>query len=279
MQGFIRALLADRTRLLSIPDLVAILNAQPQSRWTNLIGEGIGTLARELVEKAAPVSDIVQWFGEWSRDVRGEQRGLLLMTAHRAKGLEFDHVAILNGGWDRPSRGEDADAPRRLFYVAMTRARATLSVLTDAPHAFVQSGDAILPRRITPDTAALPRARLRYVPPDPKLVDLSFAGRLKASDPSLNAIAAAYPGDPVHLIRDGDRWRIDNAQGQTLARLSRAFAPPDGTTFLRGEVAAILNWRREDGGEDFHHLLRRDAWEVVLPELVFEADGGAIIAK
>lgn len=271
MQGFIRALLADRTRLLTIPDLVAILNAQPQSRWTDLIGEGIGTLARELVEKATPVPDIVQWFGEWARDVRGEQRGLLLMTAHRAKGLEFDHVAILNGGWDRPSRGEDADAPRRLFYVAMTRARSTLTVLTDGPHAFVRPGDAILSRRVIPDAAALPRARLRYVPPDPKLVDLSFAGRLRLGDPSLAAIAAARPGDLVHLIRDGDRWRIDNAQGQTLARLSRAFAPPEGTTFLRGEVAAILQWRREDGDEDYHHLLRRDEWEVVLPELVFES--------
>jgi ATP-dependent DNA helicase RecQ len=57
MQGFISALLADRTRLLAISDLVAILNAQPQSRWTDLIGEGIGALARELVEKAAPVPD------------------------------------------------------------------------------------------------------------------------------------------------------------------------------------------------------------------------------
>jgi len=97
----------------------------------------------------------------------------------------------------------------------------------------------------------LPRARLRYVSPDPKLVDLSFAARLRPGDPSLAAIAAARPGDAVHLIRDGDRWRIDNTQGQTLARLSRAFAPPDGTTFLRGE--------------DYHHLLRRDEWEVVLP--------------
>jgi len=271
MQGFVRTLLADRSRLLTISDLVAILNAQPQSRWTDLIGEGIGTLARELVEKAAPVPDIVQWFGEWARDVRGEQRGLLLMTAHRAKGLEFDHVAILNGGWDRPSRGEDADAPRRLFYVAMTRARSTLTVLTDGRHAFVQPGDAVLSRRVTPDTAALPRARLRYLPPDPKLVDLSFAGRLRPGDPSLAAIAAARTGDTVHLIRDGDRWRMENAQGQTLARLSRAFAPPEGTTFLRGEVAAILHWRREDGDEDYHHLLRRDEWEVVLPELVFES--------
>jgi ATP-dependent DNA helicase RecQ len=278
MQGFVRALLADRTRLLTIPDLVAILNAQPQSRWTDLIGEGIGTLARELVEKAAPVPDIVQWFGEWARDMRGEQRGLLLMTAHRAKGLEFDHVAILNGGWDRPSRGEDADAPRRLFYVAMTRARSTLTVLTDGPHAFVQPGDAVLSRRVTPDAAALPRARLRYVPPDPKLVDLSFAGRLRPGDPSLAAIAVAHPGDPVHLIRDGDRWRIDYARGETLTRLSRAFAPPEGTTFLRGEVAAILNWRREDGDEEYNHLLRRDEWEVVLPELVFEAGAQAVMA-
>jgi ATP-dependent DNA helicase RecQ len=236
------------------------------------------TLARELVEKAAPVPDIVQWFGEWARDVRGEQRGLFLMTAHRAKGLEFDHVAILNGGWDRPSRGEDADAPRRLFYVAMTRARSTLTVLTDGPHAFVRQDDAVLSRRVTPDTATLPHVRLRYIPPDPKLVDLSFAGRLRPGDPSLAAIAAARPGDPVHLIRDGDRWRIDNAQGQTLARLSRAFAPPEGTTFLRGEVAAILNWRREDGDEEYNHLLRRDAWEVVLPELVFEAGAQAVMA-
>lgn len=98
-----------------------------------------------------------------------------------------------------------------------------------------------------PDTATLPRARLRCVPPDAKLVDLSFAGRLRSGDPSLAAIAAASPGDPVQLIRVGDRRRIDNAKGQTLARLARAFAPPDGKIVVRGEVAAILHWRRQDG--------------------------------
>ncbi len=40
----------------------------------------------------------------------------------------------------------------------------------------------------------------------------------------------------------------------------------------------ILNWRREDGDEDYHHLLRRDEWEVVLPELVFEAGAQAVMA-
>jgi ATP-dependent DNA helicase RecQ len=270
MQAFIRVLLADRTRLVTIADLVDVLNAQPQSRWTDLIGEGIGTLARELVEKAAPVPDVVQWFGEWARDARGEQHGLLLLTAHRAKGLEFDHVAILNGGWDRASRNEDPDAPRRLFYVAMTRARSTLAVLTDGPHAFIHPGEAVLPRRVSPDTASLPRTRLKYVPPDPKLVDLSFAGRLKAGNPSLAAISAARPGDPVSLTRDGDRWRVDNAQGVPLVRMSRAFSPPGGASFKSGEVSAILAWRREDGDDDYHYILRRETWEVVLPELEFE---------
>ena len=64
----------------------------------------------------------------------------------------------------------------------------------------------------------------------------------------------------------------------TLARLSRAFDQPEGITFLRGEVAAILNWRREDGDEDYDHLLRRDAWEVVLPELVFQAESDPVKA-
>ena len=217
--------------------------------------------------------DLVQWFGEWAREARGEQRGLLLLTAHRAKGLEFDHVAILNGGWDRASRNEDAEAPRCLFSVAMTRAKFNLTVLTDVPHPFVRpDGQSIPPRRVTPDIAALPRARLRYIPPDPKLGDLSFAGRLPEGHPLLVAIAAALPGDPVTLFRDGERGLVRDREGRTLARLSRAFNQPEGTAFLRGEVAAVLRWRKEDGNEDYDRHLRRDEWEVVLPELVFKSD-------
>jgi ATP-dependent DNA helicase RecQ len=161
------------------------------------------------------------------------------------------------------SQAKETDMKRRGFTEGQSigvlkERQAGLTVLTDGPHPFVRSSDAVLSRRVTPDTAGLPRARRRYVLPDPKLVDLSFAGRLRSGDPSLSAVAAVRPGDPVQLTRDGDRWRIDNAQGQTLARLSRAFAPPEGTTFLRGEVAAILNWRREDGDDQYHHLLRRD---------------------
>ena len=51
--------------------------------------------------------------------------------------------------------------------------------------------------------------------------------------------------------------------------MSRAIDPPDGTKFLRGEIAAIQNWHREDGEEAYHPLLHQNVWEVALPELAF----------
>ena len=54
---------------------------------------------------------------------------LLLTTAHRAKGLEFDHVVILDGNWNGRNQNE-AEEHRRLYYVAMTPARQTLTLMS-----------------------------------------------------------------------------------------------------------------------------------------------------
>jgi DNA helicase-2/ATP-dependent DNA helicase PcrA len=58
-------------------------------------------------------------------------RGVSLMTAHASKGLEFDAVFVtgLEQGLfpsTRESGDRDAEEERRLFYVAMTRARKRL---------------------------------------------------------------------------------------------------------------------------------------------------------
>lgn len=135
--------------------------------------------------------------------------------------------------------------PPRLFYVAITRAKDSLTVLSHGKHPLVLLGDeSILPRTVHPDGFSIPQARLRYHPPDPMPVDLSFAGRLPETHPMLAAIAAARPGDPVTLVSNGDRWEVCDALGQTLTRLSRAFAPPERATFRRGEVSAVLLRRK-----------------------------------
>lgn len=137
--------------MLGGSDVISALNELERNKWVDLLAEGVAELARELKAKTMLVPDIVKWLAEWSRDTRGEQRGLLLLTAHRAKGLEFDHVAILNGGWDGPSKNEDHHAPRRLFYVAMTRAQKSLVVMTSGEHALLKVvSSSILCRNVRP---------------------------------------------------------------------------------------------------------------------------------
>ena len=83
--------------------------------------------------------------------------------------------------------------------------------------------------------------------------------------------ADATVGDSVSLVQEQEHWHIKDANGRSLGRMAKSFAPPNQSKFLRGEIAAILRWRKEDGDESYHHTLRRDSWEVVIPELVFEA--------
>jgi ATP-dependent DNA helicase RecQ len=63
---------------------------------------------------------------------------------------------------------------------------------------------------------------------------------------------------------------IKNPAGQTLGYMSRAFSPPEGTAFVKGTIAAVLRWRKDDNEEAYRHLCKRDEWEVILPELVFD---------
>ncbi|WP_170376892.1 RecQ family ATP-dependent DNA helicase [Ruegeria atlantica] len=270
MQSFVKALRETPTELYTLERLTNLLNTISTSRWTDRIGEGLGLLAREVGARSLPVPDIIEWFAEWARDSWGEQRGLKLLTAHRAKGLEFDDVVILDGGWERPSRSEDQDAPRRLFYVAMTRARRSLVVMSNDNHEYLPTGaPSVLTRRVTPDMIALPGPRRFFRAAEARMVDLSYAGRQRPGHASLIAIQEARVGDTVTLVKDGDFWLLRDEKGRVLGRMSKSFSAPPNSKFERGEIAAILSWRKEDSGEAFHHTLRRDAWEVVLPELVF----------
>ena len=121
-------------------DLRGWLDARPSGLWFALLREALDEHALETGGGAeVPVDHFIEWLAEWGREVRRRQHGLLLSTAHRAKGLEFDHVAVLDGGWDRVDQDEDLDAPRRLYYVAMTRARQTLALAQLAmPHRHVR---------------------------------------------------------------------------------------------------------------------------------------------
>ena len=67
------------------------------------------------------------------------------MTALRAKGKEYDHVFVLDcndGIWPikYAETESDLEAERRLFYVAMTRARQSLHFVTSDVLAGIAGG-------------------------------------------------------------------------------------------------------------------------------------------
>ena len=51
----------------------------------------------------------------------------MLLTAHRAKGLEFNHVAVLDGGWDRVGQMKTG-MPALALLRGHDRARMTLTL-------------------------------------------------------------------------------------------------------------------------------------------------------
>ena len=182
------------------------LDAQSPGPWIELLREAVEEHALETGGGAeVPVPTFIEWLAEWGREVRRRQRGLLLLTAHRAKGLEFDHVVVLDGGWDKIDVSEDRDAPRRLYYVAMTRARQTLALTrVPGPHRLLdelQGHPSVMQRGAErPDFVREPEApaysggshpgRASGLPPElfrkyrrPGLreVDLGFAGRRPAN--------------------------------------------------------------------------------------------------
>ena len=152
------------------------------------------------------------------RDIRRRQRGLLLLTAHRAKGLEFDHVAVLDGGWERAGPDEDPDAPRRLYYVAMTRARYTLALVCFPGSHSLQdtlgSLPAVLRRQAPKLPPATPELARQYRRPGLNEIDLGFAGRHGTDHPVHRAIADLSPDDPLRpRVNEQGRWELLNQSG------------------------------------------------------------------
>ena len=260
--------------------LGAWTGARPSGPWNDLLRQAVDEHMAESGGGDRPAAHFIEWLAEWGREIRRRRRGLLLVTAHGAKGLEFDHVAVLDGGWRPVRHGDDPDEARRLYYVAMTRARQTLALLrldgAKDPRRFPDSlfgNRAVIRRRPIELPPASPALEYRFVRPPLRDVDLGFAGRRPANDPVHRAIAALSPGDPLETrIADRGRWILLDRAGTVVGRLAASFAPPAGMRCRSAVVLAVVGWSREASEPQYHDAAKCDDWEVVVPELTFEPE-------
>jgi len=191
---------------------------------------------------------------------------LLLLTAHRAKGLEFDHVLILDGGGWQQTRDEE----RRLFYVAMTRARKTLtlSARSGGRHAFVRDCEALCVKTQSQATREFQALGQRTWLADLGQVVLSWPGYFAPDKAIHRAIAQLDVGYELILRTRNDGqtgWELADKNGVAVTRMALAFTPPPGS-IVAVRVAAIAVWHRKSGDDE---KLRCEHWEVVLPEISY----------
>ena len=265
----------DQRGLLKAQDLLQWLHKQPDGPWNELLIEAVESYSTETNNEELPITTFREWLAEWARDNRRRQRGLLLTSAHRAKGLEFDHVVTLDGNWSSADWGEDADAPRRLYYVAMTRAKLTLTLAkTGNSNPFLQVLDG--------HPSVLVRSQQESVPPAPlemkrsysrlnlSDVQLSFAGYRPSGHPIHKAIAGLSAGDPLRVRTDREPWELTTAEGVPVGRLSQGFKEPREAQEVSATVLAIARWNKAKSESKYLDQLKTDEWEVVVPELVVE---------
>ena len=264
--------------------------------WADLLAQALDELLLEEGEVAVlPIAFVRNWLGEWSKEIRRRQQGLLLTSAHRAKGLEFDHVVILDGRWNATSDSDDPDTARRLYYVSMTRARETLALvrLDDAGRPDVRdrplrakpqerassllqvlgNDPSVLEREVPRPDISDARLDIRIAECTMKDVVLSFAGWRAAHSRTHRSIAALAPGDPLSMSHEQGQWKILDREGRQVGRMAKSWTLPHGMAIARASVQGIFT-RWADDGEDEERkgTLRSETWEVVVPQFLLSRE-------
>ena len=256
---------------IHVSELVDWIDLQSVGPWWSVLREGIDEFARDVGDRDTDRSDVLEALAEWGRDIRSRQNGLLLLTAHRAKGLEFDNVVVLDGAWEKRSRNEDPDAVRRLLYVAMTRARQNLLLMfLGERHPLLSDGNSstTLVRSCSPVDVS--KCKRRYMSLGPADVDLDFLGRFRDGAKSISAVAGLKTGDVLSVTQDNGRWVLTDADATPVCRLAKRFSPPTDRKLTRANVRAILIRTKEDSRLEFQKRLKQDRWSAVLPDMVFD---------
>ena len=138
-----------------------------------------------------------------SADTQGEGPAVQMMTVHAAKGLEFDHVSIAgleDGVFPSMRSAEDPEGleeERRLFYVALTRARRTLLLASARERMVGGSMESMRPSRF-----------LREIPDATLENHVPAWRRYEADDDGANSSGWSVTPDPEALAALRPRVRV-----------------------------------------------------------------------
>jgi len=226
-------------------------------------------------------SDILDFFYEALHEHkrRGSNGiGVQLSTAHKAKGLEFECVLILDGSWCKNIRSiAEMEEARRLYYVSMTRACKSLNLFRQVTNKTLFIDE--IPQELRHDRMLNPiindAEALRMQCDLISLEDLwiNYAAYLQNGDSRIKALRSVQSGDMVTFHHEQqsetrERLIIKDSKSNPLAVLSkRGFAKwlPKLNLIHKIVVVGVHIRERDDGDGD--NTGAREAWSIPVFEV------------
>ena len=186
------------------------------------------------LRRVAPLGPGPAEFEGWLREqlaAATTPAGVTLSTVHRVKGLEWDHVLVF--GADRGTMphelSDDIEEERRVFHVAMTRGRVSVTILADQsrPSRFLAELEGTAPFEEEPEPVRIDLAPSR-IPVDAVFVTVGDE----------ITVSGGYVGRVDEILTTGILI--------ALAETGAAMAVPWGERVIRGGVPGRLT----PGGAD-----------------------------
>jgi len=259
-------------------------NSEHLNPWHQFIEDGLAALAAETGDGEITLFQVYHFFSQLILEQKREQRlgkGIFLGTVHSAKGMEFSHVFVLDGGWKIPGTAAEMEEERRLYYVAMTRAKEWLGLFSLAgsgnPHVkilgretsldacrFADSEDRSLPA----ETPCAPLLSYEILPL--KDLFLDYAGRKAAPHPIHKALEGLGSGDELRFVQNQSMAGLCTEKGLPVAVLSREARPRwlKKQHFIRKiQIMAMVRRKISDCQPDFQPEIICPEWEIPIVEI------------
>ena len=245
--------------------------AHPENPWLALLQQFISEIDCVWGDVAVPSRMVIEDLHEFGFDAaRTDRCRLTLSTVHAAKGREFRHVVILDGGDWR----EKSDAERRLYYVGMTRAKENLVLCQSSrasnPFSPALGGASIVRTDLSQSLHRPKNLGWKYLSLRLAGVDLGFGGRQAPGHAFYHAVEKLDYAEALDVVVEGGRIELRSRRDNIIVgRLSRKFALPAGKV-VAVTVDALV--RRYQGQSDagYAHLNKVPQWWVVLATIVIE---------
>ncbi len=203
-------------------------------------------------------------------DVFTEENAVLVTSCHSAKGLEFQKVILLSNGFRITQK--ETESERRLFYVAMTRAKDELVLCSvKKPHRFVkESGVSSVNIDLSKENISL-AGKMLYLEMTPKDVHLGY----NATKKSQQIIRNLHEGDPLQMCvsRYGNGWIILTSDGEEIGKLSKK---ADSDLIKKGIIPGQFQFQPGEVTVQsiFHHIgidkitgKITEEWFVIIPQI------------